>query len=395
MKKVIQIFNKYKVYGGEEFIVNEIERMLNSRNQVEVMGFYADSNDWKGFWSPPFYKKIAQSLYNKEVESTLDRLLTESKASAMIAHNVYPILSRSVYKVCADREVPIIQYLHNYRPFSVSGTLWSKGQISEAGLEGNMWPEIRSGAWQGSVLKSLVIAHVLKKFIHSPEFNAVSKWIACSNFVKSKFVHAGIPEDKIITLRHGWNPKVESNHFLDEGYYLLLSRLVPEKGISVAIDAWRILEKRLGEKCPKLVIAGSGHDELIVKKAISELRSLRFVNFVSKEKKYDLLSKCRATLAPSIWHEPLGLVTYESYDHSKPILAASSGGLTETIIDGVTGLLHEAGNAEGLAATVMTLESKSELEIRAMGCKGREWLLKEASYDQWVDSLTQIINNVS
>ncbi len=395
MKNIVQIFNKYQVYGGEEFIVNEIERMLNSRNDLKVTGFYAESTDWKGFWSPPFYQKIAKTLYNRQVETTLDRLISELNASAMIAHNVYPILSRSVYTTCAKRGVPIIQYLHNYRPFSVSGSLWSNGKIMEDGLQGNMWPEIINGAWQKSVLKSMVLGYVLKRFIHSPEFHAVSKWIACSEFVKTKFISAGIPDDKIVTLRHGWNPVVRQSEYLDEGYYLLLSRLVPEKGITVAIDAWRILEEKLGAKCPKLVIAGSGGEEARIKKAVCELRSLRFVSFVTKDKKYDLLSKCRATLAPSIWHEPLGLVTYESYDHSKPILAANSGGLTETVIEGVTGLLHQPGNVQQLAETVIKLESKSALELKEMGCKGREWLLREADYDQWINSLTQIINKVS
>ncbi len=395
MKKVIQIFNKYKNYGGEEFIVDEIERILNSKTNIEVTGFYADSNDWTGFWNPPLYQKIAKLLYNREVETRLNTLLSETKASAVIIHNVYPILSRSVYKVCAKREVPIIQYLHNYRPFSISGALWGNGKIMEEGLQGNMWPEIRSGAWQKSIFKSLVLGHVLKKFIKSEEFNAVTKWITYSDFVKNKFITAGIPETKITNLRNGWNPKVKVYNPQDEGYYLILSRLVPEKGITVAIEAWCLLEKKLGAKCPKLVIAGSGSEELTIQKAVSKLKSLRFVGFVSKDKKHELLSKCRATLVPSLWHEPLGLVTYESYDHSKPILAAKSGGLTETIINGVTGYLHKAGDTEELAASVLKLESMNQEERFNMGKKGRDWLLKEADLDVWTDSLRAIINDVT
>ncbi len=46
-------------------------------------------------------------------------------------------------------------------------------------------------------------------------------------------------------------------------------------------------------------------------------------------------------LAPSVWWEPLGLVTYEAYDYGKPMLAARSGGLSETVVAGLTGFLHE------------------------------------------------------
>ena len=99
-------------------------------------------------------------------------------------------------------------------------------------------------------------------------------------------------------------------------------------------------------------------------------------------------------MAPSVWWEPLGLVTYEAYDYGKPMLAAASGGLTETVEDGVTGLLHQPGDAEDLARTVVEMESKSTLERKEMGLQGREWLLREASYGDWTRQLENLIVDV-
>jgi glycosyltransferase involved in cell wall biosynthesis len=55
----------------------------------------------------------------------------------------------------------------------------------------------------------------------------------------------------------------------------------------------------------------------------------------------------------------------KAYDYSKPVLGARSGGLTKTVTDQQTGLLHEPGNADELARhlQLMTNEpAKARLE---------------------------------
>ncbi|NIP95587.1 MAG: glycosyltransferase family 4 protein, partial [Akkermansiaceae bacterium] len=96
---------------------------------------------------------------------------------------------------------------------------------------------------------------------------------------------------------------------------------------------------------------------------------------------------------PSVWWEPLGLVTYESYDAAKPMLAAASGGLTETVKDGETGLLHQPGDAASLADSVRKMEGRDEEQRREMGRRGRNWLLSEASPARWKRRFSEILEN--
>ena len=105
--------------------------------------------------------------------------------------------------------------------------------------------------------------------------------------------------------------------------------------------------------------------------------------------KTEALSKARALILPSIWWEPLGLVVYEAYDYFRPVLAASSGGLPEIVVDRETGLLHEPGNAEQLAQQVMQLETDGE-SSRAMGRQGRGWLEQNANEAKWREGFIKI-----
>jgi glycosyltransferase involved in cell wall biosynthesis len=177
----------------------------------------------------------------------------------------------------------------------------------------------------------------------------------------------------------------------DAGHYLFLSRLVEEKGVRTLLQAWRCLEGELGARCPRLVIGGTGALEGEVVEAARRSEAIEFCGFVSGGKKRELVDACRAMLGPSIWWEPLGLVTYEAYDAGKPMLAAASGGLIETVRDGITGFHHVPGDAESLAESVRKLEARSESERRAMGAEGRDWLLREASPVRWRERFSEIL----
>ena len=159
----------------------------------------------------------------------------------------------------------------------------------------------------------------------------------------------------------------------------------------MAIVDLKILQNRFAAQSPpKLVIGGAGPLENVVRQAAKENPLIEYRGLLSGEMKTEAIRSCRAMLAPSLWWEPLGLVTYEAYDYFKPMLAARSGGLTETVIDGETGLLHEPGNAEELAQQVMAVSESPDRAIE-MGRAGRRWLLANTSIAAWQERFCGIV----
>jgi glycosyltransferase involved in cell wall biosynthesis len=209
--------------------------------------------------------------------------------------------------------------------------------------------------------------------------------------MRGKLIAAGMPVAKVTTLRHCWHATKAIQPQEERDYYLFLGRLVPEKGVSVLLDAWKRLEERLGSACPRLVIAGVGPDEAKIHKMASFTKRVSCVGFAEGEEKNNLLAGCRALLAPSIWWEPLGLIVYEAYDHARPVLAARSGGLQETVQQGVTGFLHEPGNATAIAADVMHLENLGTEGRLKMGLAAHAWLLQNADPQVWIKSFETIL----
>ncbi len=373
--------------GEEKFPVRiaEVEA-----GEFDVRNHWFRSSDWMGKQAPPVWKQAAWTLYNPASIATLRRIQSEYPAEAWIVHNVFPVGSAGIYREALHRRIPIIYFINNFRPFSVSATLWVKGRVEPAALRGNMWPEILNATWQHSLLKSALMAAVLKTAFKLHWFDSIKTWVACSDFMRRIFIEAGIPEERAFTLRYSYKPQPRVEPAAEGGFYFFIGRLVAEKGVATLLQAWEILKARLGGAAPKLVITGTGDLAELCRRAARENEHVDYIGKINEERKAELFATCRAVIVPSVWWEPLGIIPYEAFDSEKPVLAAASGGLVESVLHGETGLLHEPGNASQLADHVQEFESHPGRR-REMGLRGREWLVAISNEEPWRAKFREIV----
>ena len=390
--KIMQAFNRYLERGGEESSVHRIEKTLSARHVV--FPCYFDSHEIGELhgWTAKA-KAAIRMVWNTTSAEKVRSLARSTHADVAVLHNLFPIGSLSILQTAWKLKLPTIWYIHNFRPFSVNGYLWANDRLQPAGLKKNFIPEILAGSWQDSMLRTTVYATILRGMHSLRMFDRISAWIAISDFMRDKFIEAGIPADKIFTIRHSWSPMPVPPPPEDGGYYLFLGRLISPKGVDMLFSAWERIETELRDQAPLLVIAGEGPMAMEVMKRANGSRTIQFAGRVDGDEKAKLLRRCRAVIAPSIWWEPLGLVTYEAYDNGKPMLASRSGGLSETVNHGVTGMLHDPGNAEELASQVIELDAQPHLRVE-MGKRGRTWLLANTSSETWLDQMDVVLNYV-
>lgn len=387
--RILQVFNQYLERGGEEIWANEMLRLCQGEFEIHDLRFH--SRAWKGRGSPNRLRQAFLLWNNPEARQRLREEVGRCRPDLLVFHNLIPVASLGLYAEALELGIPVIQFTHNFRPFSASGTLWFNGRIQDAALRGNPWPEILHRAWEDSFLKTSLLAFYLWRLRRSDRFDVVKRWVTVSDFMRGKFIEAGIPDHKIATLRHCWHTRVAPHPVQEGDYYLFLGRLVPEKGIEMLLEAWSELSSRLGQDRPRLIIAGSGPEEAKVHRATTRKHRVSCVGFVDGEEKSQLLAGCRALIAPSIWWEPLGLIVYEAYEHSRPVLAARSGGLQETVQDGVTGFLHTPGDVMALVEDVLRLEKLGHDGRKKLGSAARSWLMTEASQEKWKSGFRQIL----
>ncbi|MFN5580480.1 MAG: glycosyltransferase family 4 protein [Akkermansiaceae bacterium] len=379
--RILQIFSQYRFRGGEEIWVDGMAELLGDSYELDELRF--SSNDWVGENAPSPLKQIFLMGNNPASRAALRERVANFKPDILLFHNVIPVGSFGLFEEAKSLGIPVLYYIHNFRPFSPSGTLWDGKKVVDAAMHGNSWPEIISGAWQGSRIKTAILAWHLYLARKKGLFECITHWLAISDFMRDRFIEAGIPAHKITTLRHCVANIPPLTDAVEGDYYLFLGRMVPEKGVLTLIKAWRLLEQELGDNCPKLILAGDGPLESELRLHAKKMKRIECVGFVSGEEKAKLVRSCRALMAPAIWWEPLGLTAYDAYAACRPVIAARAGALEETVTDGETGWLHEAGNPKDLSRAVITAEQSGKEQRAKRGEQGREWLIQNADPEEW------------
>lgn len=390
--KILQLWAPYRERGGEEFVVNLVTRLLGKDHEVDTCIFELDSllNRKLG----PLLA-LTSFYYNRESITALEAKLEEFKPDVVLSHNIMPAGSYAVYQWLERRGIPVIYYVHNFRPYSVNGYCWANGRLADGGLRLDYSSEIIHGAWQNSVMRTAWYAVALWYSHAAGVWRGIDRWIMISAFMERTMVRSGIPAEKVVTLRHPWIEPAEAEPDVpppSTPSLLFIGRISEEKGIRVLLEAWRRVED--SGSPGKLVIAGGGPLVSWVEDQCRTLKNATFVGYADTGMKRELLGNAWALVVPSVWWEPLGLVVYESYERGRPVLAARSGGLTETVEHGATGWLHEPGDSAGLALQIIDAFSNPD-EARRRGANGLTWLRENNHSDLWIKRMEEILRESS
>ena len=158
----------------------------------------------------------------------------------------------------------------------------------------------------------------------------VDHFIANSNFTKERIKKFYRRDAEVI-----YPPCVDakSHNYQDENtssdqnnYFLIISQLRYYKRIDVAIEAFNKLEL-------PLVIIGDGDDRRRLQKMAKP--NIKFLGWLEDEAVAGYYSDCKAFIFPG--EEDFGITAIEAMSFGKPVLAFGRGGVTESVIEGVTG----------------------------------------------------------
>ncbi len=201
-------------------------------------------------------------------------------------------------------------------------------------------------------------------------------------------------------------PGVEVRRFSNrahEHYFFRPDRIVPEKEIEYAIEAFKKFKKTsIGAKHDtqdwKLVIAGAlsqrpehqaYHKKLLA--LIDGDKSISIETNVTEERMLDLYARCSAVLHTPV-NEDFGLIPLEAMASSKPCIARNEGGPRETIIDGTDGFL--INTPEEMAERMTLLAQDPELTAR-MGKAGRKKVEQHFTWDVFLKRFEEIAKEVA
>lgn len=359
--QILIVHNSYQQAGGEDNVVAaELKLLITHGHEVKLWS--VENKDL----SPGLTGKIKTALATNysfvSRERTRD-LLQSFKPDVVHVHNFFPQISPSIYDACIDEEIPVVQTLHNYRLICPGALLMRDGKICELCINGSPYQAAYFGCYRGSKLGSLVVAHMVDRHRKQGTWqHKVDRFIALTDFAKSKFIEAGFPADRIAVKPNFVVATSESSiNDYSHSFALYVGRISQEKGINTLAKAWNQLSGSI-----PLKVAGSG--ELSCQ--LDGQNSVELLGFQSADEVKELMRRAAFLVMPSEWYEGFPMVLVEAFAHGLPVLASRLGGMAEIIEDGVTGLLFEPGNPQELAEKAMWLIAHPD-ECRRMGDNAR------------------------
>ncbi len=133
-----------------------------------------------------------------------------------------------------------------------------------------------------------------------------------------------------------------------------VGRFVPEKGLSVLVDALVLLAQKGREFEAKLIGDGPERSKIEAQIAAAKLDSrAKITGFLSGAALDDAVADVAVVVMPSVWEETAGLAAIEQMMRGRLVIYSDIGGLSEIVGD--AGMKFPAGNAGALASSLCSV----------------------------------------
>ena len=363
--KILLVHNYYQQTGGEDLVVADEARLLESRGHEVVR--YTAHNDQVSSLSK---LTLAQrTIWNQQTFRELRSVIAQHRPHIVHVHNTLPLLSPSVYYAAGAERLPVVQTLHNYRLMCPAAVCFRSGHIcTDCVGKPVAWPAIRHACYRGSRSASAAIATMLSvhRLIGTWQ-HKTSVYIALTAWARGMFIEAGLRADKLVVKPNFVDPDPGAGTGSGD-CAVFVGRLSPEKGIQTLLRAWRVVGPQV-----RLLIIGEGPLASTVAAATHDLPSVTWLGRRDPPEILSILRDAKFLVFPSEWYETFGRVIVEAFATATPVIAAGHGAAAELVADGVTGLHFRPGDPLDLAAKVVHLNSHPPMRIRMRAAARKEF----------------------
>jgi glycosyltransferase involved in cell wall biosynthesis len=347
---VLFLHNRYRTTGGEERVVEDLMALVREQLGEQVELLERDSAELGRGGA------AAGLLRGGLKPEDVGRAVRLSGARVVHAHNLNPAFGWRALAAAREAGARVVLHLHQYRIVCAIGVCFTRGAECTRCHGRNTLPGVRLNC-RGSLSEAAAYGASLALWQRrlAEQANAV---IVPSAFARERLRELGAPLDwdRVHVLPPPVSVAAEESRAGAGKYALVVSRLAPEKGVDVAIDACRAAGMAL-------VVAGDGPERGVLQERASGAE-VRFIGHVDEAELAKLRAGAAIALVPSRSAETFGLAAAEAMAAGLPVAASRVGALGELVDE--RGLVP-AGDDAALARAIERLAGD-----RAVGARGLE-----------------------
>lgn len=345
--RILMAHNRYQQPGAEDQVFAAEADLLAERGH-EVIRYELHNNSIK---STGKLKVVRNTMWNPQSADAIRQLVRHHQIEVAHFHNIFPVMSPSVYRAAHDEGAAVVQTLHNFRLICPGNTMFRNDRLcSDCVGKPFPWPSVLHACYRGDRQATTVSAAMLAYHRALGTWsNSIDVYVALSEFNRSLFCRAGFAAASLFVKPNFLKSDPGPGSRRRSGA-LFAGRLIPEKGISTLLAAW----KQIGSRLP-LTIFGDGplRDE-VASAAASADGAIRWHGWRSRSEVDEALGAASVVISPSVWIEAGPLSVIESFARGTPVIASRLGSLAEFVKPDVSGYLFDPGNPASLVEAVET-----------------------------------------
>jgi glycosyltransferase involved in cell wall biosynthesis len=353
---VLFLHNRYRSTGGEEHVVADLLALV--RGQMGEPAELLTRDSASSARGRAAIGLLRGGLEAHEVASAV----RVSSARVVHAHNLHPAFGWRALAAAREQGARVVLHLHQYRLVCAIGVCFTRGAECTRCHARNTLPGVRLNC-RGSVPEALTYGASLALW-QRRLCAQVDAFIVPSVFARERLreLDAPLPWERVHVLpppvaqAELLAPPAEQDDTPAGAYALVASRLAPEKGLDVAIEACRRVRVAL-------VIAGEGPERALLE-AQARGADVRFVGRVDRAHLARLRAGAAIALVPSRSAETFGLAAAEAMACGLPVVASRVGALGELLEPEA---LVPAGDAHALAEAIVRFTGDRAIGERNRG----------------------------
>jgi glycosyltransferase involved in cell wall biosynthesis len=328
---VLFLHNRYRVTGGEERAVEDLLWLVREQLDEEVELLERDSAALGR--SRAAVALLRGGLAPDDIAAAVRR----TGARVVSVHNVNPAFGWRALAAARAAGARVVLHLHNYRLVCAVGTCFnSRGEDCVRCRGRDTLPGVRLNC-RGTRAEAAVYGAALALWQQRLVAQADAV-VVPSRFAAQRLRELRAPLDpaRVHVAPHVVRAFAEGSRAAAGEHVLVASRLAPEKGVELAVQACARAEL-------PLVVAGDGPHA----PALRAAGGADFVGRVSADALADLRARAALAIVPSRSAETFGLAAAEAMACGVPVVASAAGALPELVGDDAT---VAAGDGDALAA---------------------------------------------
>lgn len=335
------------------------------------------------------FRALADMIYNRTAARNLSRLLRQVRPDVAHLNNIYHHLSPSILPVLARHNVPTVLHVRDGKFICPAIYMFRKGLYCDLCRHHRFWPVLLHRCGQKSLVRSMCLAlEALTQELLGFYRRHVDSYICPSRFLRRQMISRGFRAFKITMLPNFIHTSPATQPLLanrPDRYLFCASRLEPDKGIFVLLEAARLLPEI------PLLIAGDGpaYSQMSAFLARHQLSNVQLLGWQDEQRLSELFRGATAGIIPSLLPENCPNVILESAAQSCPVIAGDVGGIGEFVQDGENGWLIRPGLAEHLAQAMGEAFADPQRSA-SLGAAARQRVVQYHSPDVFYRSLMDI-----